>query len=80
MSGKSIRLHHSVCIININSIDIDNFKHLKVKLSKLFLARIQSRDHISVLIPTHNDEKEKSRNFEVKYIAHLHFPLTSVHA
>lgn len=78
MSGKSVRLYHSVCIINTNNIDKDNLNDLKVKLTKLFLTRARNREHISILIPTCNDATETNKILEVKFVAHLHLTFTPV--
>lgn len=76
-TGKSVRPYHSVCVINTNNIDKNTLNDLKIKLSKLFLTRAHSREHISILIPTCNDATETNGTLEVKFVAHLHLSFTS---
>lgn len=79
MPGKNIRLYYSVCIINTNNIDKDNSNNLKVKLWKLFLTRAHGSKHISILIPTCNDDIETNWTLDVKFVAHLHLSFTFVY-
>jgi len=79
LPGKSVRLYHSVCVINTNNIDKDNLNNLKVKLSKSFLTRAWSRERISILIPICNDATETNTTSEAEFVAQLHFSFTSVH-